>query len=93
MSQSQSGVHSDSRLSDAGLAEPLLLTLEEAAQALHVPVSWLRKRVSEHTVSCTRLGRHIRFTRQQLLAVVESAEQPVVPAPFTGLTRRSRRSA
>ena len=72
---------------------PLLMTLEEAAEALSVPPSWLRTRVAEHKVACTRLGRHIRFTRQQLQDVVDMSVQPVVPVPLTGLTRRSRRTA
>lgn len=70
-----------------------LLTVEEAAERLNVPASWLRKRVAERKVACTRLGRHIRFTQEQLTQVVESCAQPVASTPVTGLTRRSRRSA
>jgi excisionase family DNA binding protein len=76
---------------DAG--RPLLLTIEEAAEVLSVPVSWLRKRVANHTVACTRLGRHVRFTREQVAAIIDGAAQPVVAPPLTGLTRRSRRPA
>ncbi len=72
---------------------PVLLTLEQVADALCVPASWLKRRVASHTVACTRLGRHIRFTPQQMAAIVEDAAQPVAPAPVTGLTRRSRRPA
>jgi excisionase family DNA binding protein len=72
---------------------PLLLTVEEAAAALHVPASWLRRRVAEHAVECTRLGRHVRFTHEQLHALIANSAQPVVSRPATGLTRRSRRPA
>lgn len=77
----------------AAVEPPMLLTIEEAAEALSVPVSWLKKRVASHTVVCTRLGRHIRFTHQQVAAIVDAAAQPVVQQPLTGLTRRSRRPA
>jgi excisionase family DNA binding protein len=68
-----------------------LLTLTGAAAVLSVPESWLRKRVASHTVPCTRLGRHIRFTRQQIDQIVLAAQQPIVAMPTFGLTRRSRR--
>lgn len=76
-----------------GSPAPLLITLEEAAEALSVPTSWLRTRVAEHKIACTRLGRHIRFTRQQLQELVDMSVQPAVSMPLTGLTRRSRRTA
>lgn len=72
---------------------PSLLTVDEAAELLSVPASWLRKRVAERKVPCTRLGRHVRFTREQLQDVITASSQPVASAPLTGLTRRSRRSA
>ena len=71
----------------------VLLTVEEAAELLSVPVSWLKKRVATHAVPCTRLGRHIRFTRAQVTGIVEAAAEPVAAIPLTGLTRRSRRTA
>lgn len=74
------------------VAEPLL-TLDEAAAVLAVPPSWLKQRVAARTVACTRLGRHIRFTRSQVAAIVVASEQPVLAVPLTGLTRRSRRPA
>lgn len=70
-----------------------LLTVEQAAAMLAVPVSWLKQRVSARSVACTRLGRHVRFTRDQVAAIVEASEQPALSTPLTGLTRRSRRPA
>lgn len=70
--------------------EPMLLTIEEAAARLAVPASWLKTRVAHHQVACTRLGRHVRFTHEQLAALVAASEQPIARAPLTGLTRRSR---
>ncbi|MDP9181945.1 MAG: helix-turn-helix domain-containing protein [Actinomycetota bacterium] len=68
-----------------------LLTLDEVAAILRVPVSWLRHRVANHSVACTRLGRHIRFTREQVATIVDGAVQPLIEEPVTGLTRRARR--
>ena len=68
-----------------------LLTVEQVATELRVPVSWLQSRVASRAVPCTRLGRHVRFTRVQVQAIVASAEQPVLARPVIGLTCRSRR--
>ncbi len=73
--------------------ESPLLTVEQAAALLAVPPSWLKQRVAAHAIACTRLGRHVRFTHEQLTALIAASEQPVAPAPMTGLTRRSRRPA
>lgn len=70
-----------------------LLTVEEAAAMLAVPASWLKQRVAARAVACTRLGRHVRFTRDQVAAIIDASEQPALSAPLTGLTRRSRRLA
>jgi excisionase family DNA binding protein len=70
-----------------------LRTVEQAAEQLAVPVSWLKQRVAQQRIACTRLGRHVRFTPEQVTAIVAASEQPVALVPLTGLTRRSRRSA
>ncbi len=69
-----------------------LLTVAQVAAELGVPPSWLSNRVASRTVTCTRLGRHVRFTPAQVQAIVDAAEQPVLAAPAVGLTRRSRRA-
>lgn len=73
--------------------EPRLLTLDQAAGLLAVPASWLKQRVAAREIACTRLGRHIRFTQDQVDALIAACEQPVALRPLTGLTRRSRRTA
>lgn len=64
-----------------GIVMSELLTFAEAAEVLNVPESWLRKKTAAHSISCTRLGRHVRFTRAQLEAIVAEAERPAVRAP------------
>jgi excisionase family DNA binding protein len=72
-----------------------LFTIVEAAELLRVPEGWLRKRVSAHAVPHTRLGKHVRFTAEQLREITAKAElQPVsVPSNTNGLSPRARRAA
>ncbi|GGV07641.1 helix-turn-helix domain-containing protein [Kitasatospora aureofaciens] len=44
----------------------LLHTPEQAAALLQVPASWLRKKAASGAVPSTRVGRHLRFSRQDL---------------------------
>ncbi|MCY9786982.1 helix-turn-helix domain-containing protein [Nocardiopsis sp. EMB25] len=60
-----------------------LLTIPQAAQVLAVPESWLRERVRLRKVPHRRLGKHVRFTTQDLEQIVERAAQQVVPARRT----------
>jgi excisionase family DNA binding protein len=73
-----------------------LYTIPEAAELLHVPEGWLRKKVSAGAVPHTRLGKHVRFTDEHLLRIVEQGESEPVSIPIAtsqGLSARSRRSA
>jgi excisionase family DNA binding protein len=64
--------------------EQLLYTPAEAAQLLQVRESWLRKKGAARAVPCTFLGKHLRFSRADLAAIVAAAARPA-----TG--RRARR--
>jgi excisionase family DNA binding protein len=72
-----------------------LLTISEAALVLNVPENWLRKKVAAHAVPCTRIGKHVRFTRTHLDRIIESGEQPPIQvvAPSQGISRRARRAS
>jgi excisionase family DNA binding protein len=66
--------------------DPLpLYTPSEAARLLTVPESWLRRRVTARAVPCTFLGKHLRFSRADLIAIVQAGA--TAPAP----TRRPGR--
>lgn len=65
--------------SQVGLAPPRLKTIEEAAQWLNVPASWLRKAVSARRVPFRRIDKHVGFTQAHLGAIVDAGE-PVKPA-------------
>ena len=71
-----------------------LYTFAEAAELLHVPETWLRKKASARAVPFTRLGRYIRFTDEHLSRIIDVGEQqPLAGVPNHGLSRRARRTA
>jgi excisionase family DNA binding protein len=57
--------------------QQLLYTVEEAAELLRVPQSWLRRRAAARAVPVTFLGRHLRFSAANLAAIVAAASHPV----------------
>jgi excisionase family DNA binding protein len=73
-----------------------LLTMTEAAGYLNVSVRWLQDAVQRRQVRCTRIGKHVRFTREYLLELIAAGEQPVTQSLRTpanvgrGHPRRSR---
>jgi excisionase family DNA binding protein len=56
----------------------LLYTPAEAAQRLKVRESWLRKKAAARQVPCTFLGKHLRFSPNDLAAILAAAAQPPV---------------
>jgi excisionase family DNA binding protein len=47
------------------------LTIEEAAELLRVKVSWLYERTRLNEIPHTKLGKYLRFDRDELMAWVE----------------------
>lgn len=70
-----------------------LLTFTEAAKFLNVPESWLRKKVAARAVPFTRLGRHVRFSEEHLLSIIQQGEQMPLVAPARRRYARSRLSS
>lgn len=62
-----------------------LLTTPEAAAVLRVSSSWLKKAAAAGVVPCTRIGRGVRFSEENLAEIVANGQQRVV----TSLRRRS----
>jgi len=61
-----------------------------------VPEGWLRKKVTARAIPFTRLGKHVRFTRAHLAAIVAQGEQPplgVPQLPRDGISPLARRRA
>lgn len=82
----------------ARVLKPLLLDTHSAAEQLGVSYDWLKKRAAARTVPCTRLGRSVRFSAENLEAIVRAGEtrpyppgQPyMVAEPPPTRRRRSR---
>ena len=49
---------------------PLLHTAEQAAALLQVSPSWLRKKATARAIPCTFLGKHLRFSADDLAAII-----------------------
>jgi excisionase family DNA binding protein len=63
-----------------------LYTPAEAAEILRIRESWLRDKASARAIPCTFIGKHLRFSDDDLAQIVtEGARQPVTRR------RRSRR--
>ncbi|WP_371927740.1 helix-turn-helix domain-containing protein [Lentzea sp. HUAS12] len=56
-------------------ADQLLFTPEQAAPLLQVRPSWLRRRAAARAVPCHYLGKHLRFTREDLEEIVATSRQ------------------
>jgi excisionase family DNA binding protein len=77
-----------------------LLTMKETAEYLNVSLRWMEDAVQSRRVRCTRLGRHIRFTPDQIQEIIAAGEQvatlattrPTTDKPKTGGTNPASRS-
>ena len=49
-----------------------LFTIQEAADVLRIPISWLYERARKNEIPCRRLGRYVRFTENDLHEIVLS---------------------
>jgi excisionase family DNA binding protein len=55
-----------------------LHTPAEAAEILRVPESWLRTKVAARAIPCTFIGKHLRFSDDDIAQIMaEGARQPV----------------
>jgi excisionase family DNA binding protein len=50
------------------VSEARLLTADEVAELLNVPVRWVRDKTREGVIPCVPLGRYVRFDRDDVLA-------------------------
>jgi excisionase family DNA binding protein len=54
---------------------PRLHTPGEAAEILAVKESWLRRKASQRLISCTFIGKHLRFSTADLQQITEAGHQ------------------
>jgi excisionase family DNA binding protein len=57
-----------------------LLDLDEAAEYLNVPKSWLGQAVRENRVRCTRIGKYVRFTPEHIQEIIAAGEKAATSA-------------
>lgn len=55
-------------------AMKLLFTVEEAAEQLGVKPSWLYERTRRGSIPFRRLGKYVRFSAEDLAALIESTK-------------------
>lgn len=71
---------------------PRLHTPAEAAQLLTVRESWLRRQAGQRRISATYLGRHLRFSDENLRAIIAVHARPArTTGPRRGRPRTPRR--
>lgn len=58
-----------------------LYTPKAAAELLGVRESWLRRRVAARAVPCRFIGKHLRFSHDDVLAIIQAAAHPATTAP------------
>jgi len=54
-----------------------LYTPGEAAEMLRVRESWLRRKAGERAIPCTFIGKHLRFSRADLRAIIDTGNHPI----------------
>jgi len=68
-----------------------LYTPAEAARLLSVRESWLRRRATARAVPCTFVGKHLRFSHADVVAIAQAGARRPGPPPRPG--RATRRGA
>ena len=63
----------------------------EAARLLSVRESWLRRRATARAVPCTFVGKHLRFSHADVVAIAQAGARRPGPPPRPG--RATRRGA
>jgi len=53
-----------------------LMTADDVAELLSVPVSWVRESTRSGAMPCVRLGRYVRFERAAVEGWLEECRQP-----------------
>ena len=52
-----------------------LVNVEEMANILGVPTSWLYQRTRLNTIPCVRVGKYVRFKPEEVLAFFQTTER------------------
>ena len=52
-----------------------LVNVEEMANILGVPISWLYQRTRANAIPCVRIGKYVRFKPEEVLASFQTPER------------------
>lgn len=52
----------------SGFTQRKLLKVQEVADALNVPTSWVYKKAEQGVLPCVRVGRYLRFDLAEVMA-------------------------
>lgn len=55
-----------------------LFTVDEAAEALKLPKSWIYERTRRNAIPFHRIGKYVRFTLDDLAEIISSQPAPAV---------------
>ncbi|GAA1810821.1 hypothetical protein GCM10009682_35510 [Luedemannella flava] len=55
---------------EQGPSDQLLYTAEQAADLLQVNPSWLRRKAIARAIPCTFIGKHLRFSANDLTMII-----------------------
>ncbi|ADJ43281.1 hypothetical protein AMES_1458 [Amycolatopsis mediterranei S699] len=80
----------DSSTDEAGR---LLHTPAAAAERLTVGESWLRRKAGQRLIPCTFVGKHLRFTEDDLRAIIAAGHRGPSNRDQTGRPGRRRRTS
>lgn len=74
-------------------ADRLLYTPAAAAKRLTIGESWLRRKAGQRLIPCTFVGKHLRFTDDDLRAIVAAGHRgPSHRKPAPGRPSRRRQT-
>ena len=72
------GTTKDDGLEGAGMTTTQLHTASEAASILKVRESWLKTKAAARAIPCTFVGKHLRFSDNDIAEIVSvGARRPV----------------
>ena len=75
------------------VSAPVLHTPAEAADLLKVRESWLRKKAAARAIPCTFLGKHLRFSDDDIAEIVRSGARKPKGATPSMRTRSLRQES
>jgi excisionase family DNA binding protein len=67
-----------------------LHTVAEAAAILKVRESWLKTKAAARSIPCTFVGKHLRFSDDDIAGIMKAGARQPVTTPGTAGTARKR---